>query len=102
MSDMWAFGCIALEAQFGKVPYDANFRIAYRKMRKNLPPAARESVVSLDPISSAVWEIMQRCWEFDPEARPSAQIVLTEFEELESDDSQPTITTLQGVVVGID
>ncbi|KAG8706612.1 hypothetical protein FRC09_002325 [Ceratobasidium sp. 395] len=102
MSDMWAFGCVALEAQFGKVPYNANFRIAYNKMRKNLPPATRESVVSVDPISNAVWEMMQRCWEFNPETRPSAQAVLAEFEELESEDSQPTITISQGVVLGID
>ncbi|KAG8715250.1 hypothetical protein FRC09_016783 [Ceratobasidium sp. 395] len=103
MSDMWAFGCIALEAQFGKVPYNANFLIAYRKMRKNLPPATRESVVSVDFISNAVWETMQRCWEFDPQSRPSAQAVLAEFEELESDDnSQPTITIPQNVVLGID
>ncbi|KAG8788709.1 hypothetical protein FRC12_014282 [Ceratobasidium sp. 428] len=103
MSDMWAFGCIALEAQFGKVPYNANFLIAYRNMRKNLPPATRESVVSVDFISNAVWETMQRCWEFDPQSRPSAQAVLAEFEELESDDnSQPTITIPQNVVLGID
>ncbi|KAG9122756.1 hypothetical protein FRC07_000725 [Ceratobasidium sp. 392] len=102
MSDIWAFGCLALEAQFGQVPYNADFRIAFRKMRKNQPPAMQESVDLEDPISRVVWEMMQKCWEFDPKDRPSAQVVLDEFEALAwSEDSQPANGTPQVVAMEV-
>ncbi|KAG9078741.1 hypothetical protein FS749_009203, partial [Ceratobasidium sp. UAMH 11750] len=81
-SDIWAFGCLALEAQFGRFPYDANVLVAFRKMMKGLPPATKASINLETPISSSVWDTMQRCWELDPTLRPSAQTILAEFEVL--------------------
>ncbi|KAG8794968.1 putative protein serine/threonine kinase [Ceratobasidium sp. 428] len=94
MSDIWAFGCLALEyscglpmqnhqAQFGEPPYDANHIIASKKMMYNEPPATMESFELGDPISKAVWDMMQKCWEFEPRNRPTAKEVLLAFDQLE-------------------
>ncbi|KAG8716341.1 hypothetical protein FRC08_009591 [Ceratobasidium sp. 394] len=102
-SDIWAFGCLALEAQFGRVPYDANLLVAYKKMRRNQPPATQASVNLETPIPNSVWDTMQRCWEFDPTLRPSAQTILAEFEVLaESADLQPVVSSLQDVTITTD
>jgi hypothetical protein len=67
-------------------------------MRKNLPPATEYPVnLQNTPISHGIWGIMQRCWRFDPDARPDAQTVLAEFDAL---GLQQLIGGVQEVIVG--
>ncbi|QRV74656.1 hypothetical protein RhiJN_02671 [Ceratobasidium sp. AG-Ba] len=73
-SDMWAFGCLALQAQFGTIPYVGNPRIAWHRIRAGSPPAD-ETTITLNPDDSAshfVWLFMQECWDWAPEQRPDA------------------------------
>ncbi|KAG8700422.1 hypothetical protein FRC09_005959 [Ceratobasidium sp. 395] len=81
-SDIWAFGCLALEAQFASVPYDPNPIVASRMIMKKELPARSESLDLKHPISSAVWGVMQRCWKPDAATRPSAQTLSEEFEAI--------------------
>ncbi|KAF8597386.1 kinase-like protein [Ceratobasidium sp. AG-I] len=72
-SDIWAFG----------FAHHLHPILLQRMQVRGDLPASRNSVnPNIHPISNAVWEIMQRCWEVDPSARPHAQSLLTDFEAL--------------------
>ncbi|KAG9102378.1 hypothetical protein FS749_004164 [Ceratobasidium sp. UAMH 11750] len=80
-SDIWAFGCIVLEVQMDMVPYnDITYVGVVNRMSEEVPPAT-ESYIDLDrPVQSAVWNIVQGCWEREPLKRPSAAELLLSFE----------------------
>ncbi|KAG8742751.1 pkb-activating kinase-like protein [Ceratobasidium sp. 414] len=79
-SDIWAFGCIALQVQFGRFPYPANLFQACRMLMEGLPPATADLVDLTLPLSNAVWIQMQGCWAVEPAGRPGAEALATEFE----------------------
>ncbi|KAG9120014.1 hypothetical protein FRC07_004664 [Ceratobasidium sp. 392] len=80
-SDIWAFGCLILETQFDKTPYDPNYLKARRMQLKKLPPAMEDSVdFENSPVSRYLWAIIQKCWERDPANRPDTMAVLTALE----------------------
>ncbi|KAG8711313.1 hypothetical protein FRC09_020663 [Ceratobasidium sp. 395] len=82
-SDIWAFGCVALETQFNKTPYVLNDMRTYQMQRKGLPPATSESIdFEVSFVSRGIWSIMQECWEREPTKRPKTPNVLAELEVL--------------------
>ncbi|KAG9093924.1 hypothetical protein FS749_013475 [Ceratobasidium sp. UAMH 11750] len=84
-SDVWAFGCLALEVQFDQFPYHINDRKAVLMQLKGFLPATERSVaLENNPLSKHVWDIMQKCWELNPLHRPNASGVLTDLEALKS------------------
>ncbi|KAG9119944.1 hypothetical protein FRC07_004790, partial [Ceratobasidium sp. 392] len=85
-SDIWAFGCVALQAQFDKFPYSVNDLTTYRMQHRGLPPATGDSVDFEFSISSrGIWSIMQRCWKHSPADRPNAYTVFADLEVLKSE-----------------
>ncbi|KAH7344868.1 kinase-like domain-containing protein [Rhizoctonia solani] len=84
-SDVWALGCVLLEAQTGVPPYKSNNDSAFGWIRKQLKgdyPAERSVFASAGSISVDVGEIAFRCWERDPDKRPQAQHILEDLEHL--------------------
>ncbi|KAG8795264.1 hypothetical protein FRC12_016611 [Ceratobasidium sp. 428] len=82
-SDIWAFGCVALETQFNRTPYVLNDMRTYQMQRKGLPPATSESIdFEVSVISRGIWSIMQECWEREPTKRPKTPNVLAELDVL--------------------
>lgn len=66
------------------IPYHPDDTEATKMQLKELLPAEKiPDDLSACSISTKVWDIMQRCWQWDPSARPNAQSVLADFEALE-------------------
>ncbi|CAE6510926.1 unnamed protein product [Rhizoctonia solani] len=89
-SDVWAFGCLALEVQMGLYPYAGDSRedmdirrLVMLQARGDLP--ANESDLDLEnkPISRSVWEVIQRCWEFEPCDRPNSPALVELLERIQ-------------------
>ncbi|KAF8597374.1 kinase-like protein [Ceratobasidium sp. AG-I] len=84
-SDIWAFGCVALEIQFSQHPYDFSAQKSQvMQMKGYLPATKRPANLEVHSISNKVWHLMQHCWSTDSETRPDAQTLLTDFEALRS------------------
>jgi serine/threonine protein kinase len=100
-SDVWAFGCVALEVcngrfinmlsllstytqvQMGMTPWDPKHEGDLRKMRMRqfnarLGHPVKESDLELHghPIMNQVWSMIQSCWEADPSQRPEAAALM--------------------------
>ncbi|KAG8972527.1 hypothetical protein FRC05_009759 [Tulasnella sp. 425] len=81
-SDIWAYGCVLLEASsietifFQKVPYAwcINPSLVYITISKGVPPAKVETLDPL-PFESLRW-ILGQCWQLNPELRPSARDII--------------------------
>lgn len=81
-SDIWAFGCLALEILAGKLPY-ATYRkdgaIVKAMIKGELPILARPVEIAED----GMWAIMQRCWSKSAE-RPDVDKVKSELDQFVS------------------
>ncbi|CAE6510005.1 unnamed protein product [Rhizoctonia solani] len=91
-SDIWAFGCLALEVQMGLFPYtgreSGDLFLASRLMRKGRLPAIESEVFSIiqnEPASQAVWDLIQECWQKNYEDRPSASDLRRWLERIQPD-----------------
>ncbi|EUC56138.1 tyrosine kinase catalytic domain protein [Rhizoctonia solani AG-3 Rhs1AP] len=89
-SDVWAFGCVALEVQMGTTPWDPQHEGNLRKMRMRQFKAgaghpANESDLELDnsPTMKEVWKLIEQCWRVDPLRRISATELLDACKRLE-------------------
>ncbi|KAF8691636.1 kinase-like protein, partial [Rhizoctonia solani] len=88
-SDVWAFGCVALEVQMGMAPWDPEREGNLRKMCARQYNAGtghpvQESALELHchPIASKVWSMIQDCWEANPSQRPESSNLMTLCEVL--------------------
>ncbi|CAE7221191.1 unnamed protein product [Rhizoctonia solani] len=86
-SDIWAFGCLALEIQMGRLPYSGTAArnimwIQRRMLQGHLPATLPDiySAVTNQKESELVWEVIQQCWNLDPNARPSASNLVDQLE----------------------
>ncbi|KAG8761413.1 hypothetical protein FRC11_013912 [Ceratobasidium sp. 423] len=84
-SDVWAFGCLALEVQMGLMPWDPlderkPWPMKRRQLEAGMGPPATISDPKLDldahPIKRHVWNLMDLCWNADPQQRPTAADLL--------------------------
>ncbi|CUA74887.1 hypothetical protein RSOLAG22IIIB_11560 [Rhizoctonia solani] len=80
-SDIWAFGCVALEVQMGFMPWepgeeDKAWSMTGRQCEAGDGPPAEASDIRLkleaDPIKQKIWDLMVQCWSPDPQGRPAA------------------------------
>ncbi|CAE6520325.1 unnamed protein product [Rhizoctonia solani] len=88
-SDVWAFGCVALEVQMGTTPWDPEHKGNLIKMRNQQFKArtghpAKESDLELGKhaILHDVWKVMKQCWRADPIQRPTAGELMNTCEML--------------------
>lgn len=71
-SDIFAFGNLLYTVITGRtVWYDTEFRAARRKIRKGILPVLDDRYRQQSPIESQLVEIMERCWKYQPQDRPS-------------------------------
>jgi serine/threonine protein kinase len=113
-SDIWAFGCVALEVgwselvhpnafsfkaqiQMGMTPWDPDhegnlWRMRNRQLRARGRCPADEHNLSLGqhPILGEVWGLMRRSWRENPVERPTAAELLDEFELLNDQLNEAT------------
>ncbi|KAF8607091.1 kinase-like protein [Ceratobasidium sp. AG-I] len=77
-SDVWAFGCVALEVQLGIAPYSEvkGHVQLMRHMAAGNPPATAVHLGSdSDATALDVAAVMAQCWSPNPEDRPSMQLI---------------------------
>ncbi|KAG8780201.1 hypothetical protein FRC12_023352 [Ceratobasidium sp. 428] len=96
-SDVWAFGCTALEIQMGSLPWDPEGnidRVMARQLRGGYP--AREEWLDLgeDEILHEVWGLMQECWNEVPSDRPTPSDLLPRLEALGERISAPVALSM--------
>ncbi|CUA69857.1 hypothetical protein RSOLAG22IIIB_04112 [Rhizoctonia solani] len=91
-SDIWTFGCLALEVQMGRLPYTGTaprnlMWIQRRMLQGHLPATASDvySIVENERVSKLVWSVIQQCWSLDTHARPSASNLVNQLERIQSD-----------------
>ncbi|KAG8727423.1 hypothetical protein FRC11_013242, partial [Ceratobasidium sp. 423] len=86
-SDVWAFGCVALEVQMGMMPWDPfregdSWKMELRQSRAGAGPPANAEHLELGEheIKQQVWGLMGRCWRADPLQRPTTAQLLNDCE----------------------
>ncbi|TDL15591.1 kinase-like protein, partial [Rickenella mellea] len=70
-SDMYSFGCVCLEVFTGKVPFSEIVREAVVVMtivQRKIPERPRNDCVQ-HGLDDAMWEMITRCWNGEPEQR---------------------------------
>ncbi|KAG8898744.1 hypothetical protein FRB99_007191, partial [Tulasnella sp. 403] len=73
-SDIWAWGCLALELTTGQAPYSdvLNDAAIVGRICNRIAPATIEEIDVPEPLPG----LLGRCWEHDPAKRPSATVCL--------------------------
>ncbi|QRV95967.1 Tyrosine kinase catalytic domain protein [Ceratobasidium sp. AG-Ba] len=84
-SDVWAFGCVALEVQMNTLPWDpkGNLRKVMNGQIKGGYPA-QEAALNLgdDKALQGVWKMMMGCWQLDRQERPSMASLAVRLKQL--------------------
>lgn len=70
-SDVWAYGCVVLEVEAGRIPYKGHNNVSFLLAVVNRHLPAAEGVMP-----PGTWKIAEACWQFDPEKRPTARALL--------------------------
>ncbi|KAH7325150.1 kinase-like domain-containing protein [Rhizoctonia solani] len=88
-SDVWAFGCVALEVQMGTTPWDPKHEGNLRKMRmrqfkagKGQPAKQSDLKLGKHTILHEVWNMVKQCWRADPVQRSTAAELMNTCEML--------------------
>jgi len=95
-TDIWAFGMTVYELLSYDMPYahiHDRDQVTLAISRGILPSRLKhfDSSAGLNKlIENSLWTICKRCWDFDPEARPSISNIVSELEAIElCKDSDP-------------
>ncbi|KXN91147.1 putative serine/threonine-protein kinase roco4 [Leucoagaricus sp. SymC.cos] len=82
--DIWSVACVAYEVLSSRAPYFQHAVVAafvsaiqLRKERPQRPTGKGDF-----PIDDRVWRLLEKCWNFDPNARPECHRVLEKFKPL--------------------
>ena len=73
-SDVYSFGCVMFETFTGQPPFDAERQAAVARAHLEVE-APRTSVIAHQPIPDDLDDLISRCLEKDPEARPRMEEV---------------------------
>ncbi|EIN12457.1 kinase-like protein [Punctularia strigosozonata HHB-11173 SS5] len=79
-SDVYAFGCVCLEAHTGLPPF-AEIRNEYNVVARVMAGARphRPKSIRGRPISKLLWTLVERCWDIVPDVRPTSRNVVEEL-----------------------
>ncbi|KAG8856343.1 hypothetical protein FRB96_006494 [Tulasnella sp. 330] len=76
-SDVYSFGGLVLEVLSGIPPFQgmqrADYVVTIAILEKKMSPREEHPLIHPD---AKVWDLMERCWTFDPESRPGMSEVL--------------------------
>ncbi|KAF8595657.1 WD40 repeat-like protein [Ceratobasidium sp. AG-I] len=78
-TDMYALGMTLLEIVTGRMPYSEfrNDMSIYRAISLQKPPKRPQELSATDDRANEVWQLLLRCWDHDPAARPDAPYTLS-------------------------
>lgn len=89
-SDVWSFGMLCLEVLTGQAPFFQKCRLDAQViavlMTKILPerPMPFDEMYSRG-LSNEMWQLMQRCWAWQPSARPEMRLLASEVRKLHTE-----------------
>ncbi|CAE6411683.1 unnamed protein product [Rhizoctonia solani] len=72
-SDIYALGMTIYEAIVGKVPYygETELQVIIMVAMKKIPPKRPDWICINHESGEKLWDLLTRCWSWEPEARPS-------------------------------
>ncbi|KXN87112.1 Serine/threonine-protein kinase HT1 [Leucoagaricus sp. SymC.cos] len=80
--DIWGLACVMYEAVSCKLPYDQYHRpeqVVTAICVRNEPPGQRAGT---DKELDGLWALMEKCWDRDPNGRPTCQNILDDLRKL--------------------
>ncbi|KAG8970394.1 p21 protein (Cdc42 Rac)-activated kinase [Tulasnella sp. 419] len=83
MSDMWAFGCVAIQVMTDRVPYshiNNNNGVQLAILRGDSPLPS--DYTPLESSETRLWDRLRACWQFDPAKRPSISAIISDLQEI--------------------
>ncbi|CAE6452515.1 unnamed protein product [Rhizoctonia solani] len=83
--DIYSLGMTMLEAFTSQAPFPGrnnNALIIHIVVKKNIPDRPQSVIPSDSVDGDKLWAILTRCWSYEPEARPTAETVWNEMEEI--------------------
>ncbi|KAF5362148.1 hypothetical protein D9756_002541 [Leucocoprinus leucothites] len=78
-TDVWSFACLCYEVLSGKVPFyqiTREFRVSGAVVAGAKPIRLGQGEVGGDEISDAMWQLLLKCWEYEPNDRPVCSTIL--------------------------
>ncbi|CAE6399658.1 unnamed protein product [Rhizoctonia solani] len=86
-SDVYALGMTLYEVMTGQLPYygKSDVLVILLVVQKREPPERPESIPDGHETMDNLWELLLRCWSFEPTARPSAAGVAEAVKTLRAD-----------------
>ncbi|KAG6913754.1 hypothetical protein DXG01_004517, partial [Tephrocybe rancida] len=82
MSDVYAWGCLGYEIFTGRLPFH-NARLSTTVVAKVMKGQVPSRPLDGDPawlihgFNESIWELMERCWAFDPLVRPITATIVS-------------------------
>ncbi|KAG6907327.1 hypothetical protein DXG01_009409 [Tephrocybe rancida] len=85
MSDVFALGCLFYEIFTGNVPFHetrSSIRVALKVTKGQVPsrPSDGDPAYLIHGLNESIWKLMERCWAFDPLARPAMAAIVSSLE----------------------
>jgi len=86
-SDVWSFGCLVFWTMTNEKPYHEIknvHTIVLSMMKGRLPASKNRKQYSQLEEGSPVWEVLDKCWDFEPDRRPSIQEVTDDIASIQA------------------
>ncbi|KAJ1305882.1 hypothetical protein OPQ81_010603 [Rhizoctonia solani] len=84
-SDIWAFGCVALEILSKLRPYHIIFsehRVPAAIIQGRTPSTRPEPPYAAGCLNDSLWAVVKACWSIDHRSRPAASILLERIKSM--------------------
>ncbi|KAF9445479.1 kinase-like protein [Macrolepiota fuliginosa MF-IS2] len=92
--DVWSFGCLCYEVLSRRPPFyqcRADFHVMRALVSKEIPLRPGPGHSDWDEIGGGMWALMETCWSYAPEARPTLRDFSGRFSRLGIPDDRPEV-----------